>query len=864
VDYIPLSGTSMAAPVVSGALAILKEAYPNITPETARIALLEGSRKLISGNDDDVLKSGAGLINITASLNYLNSISPNYNDTVKLFPDNLPVKPYDLIRFPGDHQKFNLSVISGRANIYDIEIPNNTLGISLKLDKTSLNFSKSGISFIELDIELDKDVIPGVRDIQLNLTNGGQINDTIDIHLDIRLPEYRMLMESFHGLNDCFPEISFNQLGFYEAMSDIYDMNISIDYNMEYWTPDYNRDTDNSILTEERLAQYDLVLLQTPILPYSPLEVNNLKNYFDKGGNLLFFGTRYQDMVIDNINHLFTQLGLDILINEENIMDDSWLGIHTIIRSQIITDFNNLSIFDNVNKFHWHYGNSFTVSNNTESIASKDEKTVVAMYNGTQHGKGNFLAFGDFHWAYNRYTSLSYSQDHFNLLKNSINFLLPEEDVSISIKLGPERTSNSLINFSIYMKDQVSETPLTSLDNDTLDITVENGAFKDIIIVNDTLSNHGIYFNYSYNLPATSYIPFTFTINFTIGSELYNKSSKLLYYDNSKVPIIANLSSNKISISREIGQNVNITTSLDKPINSSIDAFLTIYSYSFFNSEKSENRTLSLSHLTANNYRDTFYPQTSDPSGYAIFYITPSNDNYTNPNSPRRSFQIKNNPPEILNASSFFNYEGSLDVVFEETETNDSTLVYSAKQGSTFNFFIDVQDSVSYEDSKSNMRVSVNMFLASVTDDGYPSFIFSRTTMVSVLTYQDISEGYEGTFIIPYTLNYNTLEGVKTVSTATGFDILTNQGYLGILSITVYDSEGGLDNFIITLIITPYHPRDFSLFIFEIIALVSIIGIASMITYFIIRIRKRRGTITQRYYQDHYNQPPVTAKKKNA
>jgi len=853
-DYIPLSGTSMAAPVVSGALAILKEAYPNITPETARIALLEGSRKLINENDDDILKSGAGLINITASLNYLNSTSPNYNDIVKVFPDNLLVKPYDLIRFPGDHQKFNLSVISGRANIYDIEIPNNTLGISLKLDKTSIIFSESGIGFIELDIEVSKDAIPGVRDIQLNLTNGGQINDTVDIHLDIRLPEYRMLMESFHGLNDWFPEISFYQLGFYEAMSDIYDMNISIDYNMEYWTPDYNKDTENSILTEERLAQYDLVLLQTPILPYSPLEVKNLNDYFVNGGNLLFFGTRYQDMVIDNINHLFTQLKVNIQINEENIMNVNMLGINTIVRPQIITNFNNLSIFDNVNKFQWLYGNSFTVSNNTESIASKDGKTVVAMYNGTQHGKGNFLAFGDFHWAYNRYTSLGYSQDHFNLLKNSINFLLPEEDVSISINLGPEHTSNSLINFSIYMKDQVSETPLTKLDYDTLDITIENEAFSDIILINDTLSNNGIYFNDSYNLPTPSYIPYSFTANLTIGSNSYIKSSKLLFYNNSKVPIIANLSSNKISITREIGQNVNLTASLDKPIYGSIDAFLTIYSYSFFNSKKSENKTLSLSHLTANNYRDTFYPHTSDPSGYAIFYIIPSNDNYTNPNSPRHSFQIENNPPEILNASSFFNYEGNLDVAFEETEADDSTLVYRAKQGSTFNFFIDIQDSVSYEDSKSNMRVFVNMFLASLSDDGYPSFIFPRTTVVSKLTYQVFNEGYEGSFVIPYSLEYNTLEGIKTVSTATGFDILTNQGYLGILSITVYDSEGGLDNFIIFLIITHYHPKDFSLFIFEIIAIVAVIGIASMSIYFIRRIRKRRITITKRYYLDHYYQ----------
>jgi subtilisin family serine protease len=851
-DYIPLSGTSMSAPIVSGALAILKEAYPNITPETARIALLNGSKKLMSEDVDDVLKSGAGLINITASLNYLNSISPDYNDTAKIFPDELPVKPYDLIRFPGDRQKFNLTVISGRANTYDIEIPNNTLGVSLKLDKPSIVFSESGIDFIELDIEVDKDAIPGPRDIQLNLTIGGTIYDTINIHLDIVLPEYRILMESYHGLNDWFPEISFNQMGFYEFMSDIYDLNISIDYDMEYWTPDYDRNTDNSILTQERLAKYDLVILQTPILPYSPLEVDNLNDYFVTGGNLLFFGTRYQDMVIDNINHLFTQLGVNIIINEENIMNDNWLGISTIVSSQSITDFNNLSIFNNVSKFHWLYGNTFTVSNNTESIASKDGKTVVAMYNGTKYGGGNVLAFGDFHWAYNRYTSQGYSQDHLNLLKNSIDFLLPEEDISINIDLGSERTSSSLINLSIFMKDQTSEIPLTSSDFDTLEITVNNEVFSEIIITNDTLSNNGIYFNDSYNLPTPSYIPYSFTVNLTIGSDSYIKSSKLLYYNSSKVPIINTLNSSTTSITRAPGETINLFANLDKPSYGSIDAFLSIYSYSFFNSKKSLNKTLSFSHFALNSYRNTFDPQPNDPSGYSIFYVIPSNENYTNPNSPRQSFQVVNNPPEILDTNSFFNFGGNTDVTFDETETDDGSLVYTANQGSIFNFFIDVQDSVTYEDSKSNMRVFVNMFMASVTDDGFLIFIFSRTIEVAELSY--FSERYEGRFVMPYSLEYNTLEGTKTVSTAAGFDFQTNQGYLGVLLITVYDSEGGWDDFIIILHITR-NPFDFSLIIFVIIGIVAAIGIVSMLIYYKRRKKTPRLTPTKPdyYYQYAYD-----------
>jgi hypothetical protein len=279
------------------------------------------------------------------------------------------------------------------------------------------------------------------------------------------------------------------------------------------------------------------------------------------------------------------------------------------------------------------------------------------------------------------------------------------------------------------MKDQVSENPLTKLDYDTLNVTIKNGAFIDSIVINDTLSNYGIYFNNSYNLPSPSYIPYSFTVNLTIGSDSYIKSSKMLYYDNSKMPTINSLSSSSTSITRANGETINLNANLDKSTYGSIDALLSIYSFSFFNLEKSVNKSLSLSHFAANNYRMTFDPQINDPSGYAIFFVIPSNENYTNPYSPRQSFQIENNPPEILDANSFLNFDGNQDITFDEIETDDGILSITASQGSIFNFFVDVQDSVVYEDSNSNMRVFVNMFMASLTDDGFLIFIFPRTNL---------------------------------------------------------------------------------------------------------------------------------------
>ncbi|MFX1324686.1 MAG: S8 family serine peptidase [Promethearchaeota archaeon] len=849
-DYIPLSGTSMAAPVVSGALAILKQAYPNITAEAARIALLEGAKKLTGDKNGDILKSGVGLINVSASLDFLSSISPDYNNITKIFPDNLPVKPYDLIQFPGDRQKFNVTVISGMGNTFDVEISNNIPGISIISDKTSITFANSGISLLELDITVDKNAIPGLREIELNLISGGQVYDVIDMALEIRLPEYRILMESYHGLNDWFPEISFNQLGFYEAMNDIYDRNVSIDYSMEYWTPDYDKNTDNSILTEERLTQYDMIILQTPLLQYSPAEILNLKNYFNNGGSILFLGTRYQDMVIDNINALFSSLELDTQINEENIMNDNWLGIGATVSSQSVYDLNNPIIFNNVSRFIWEYGNSFTISGNAKSIASIDNKTIAVMYNGTQEGKGRFLAFGDLHWLLNDYNSPAYYIDHFNLVNNILSFLLPVDEISISIDLGSELTSNSQIDLSIYLKNQILKSPITSSDYDSLEVTISNESYSKIIYINTTYSNDGLYFNNTYFFPTPSYKPYTVLVNLTIGLKSYTKLTRVLFFDNVKMPKINNLLSSDSSITRSISETNTLNAELDGPTYNDFNGFLSIYSSSFYNSKKSLAKNLTFSHIGANIYRDIFDPETNDPSGDAIFYIVPTNDNYTNPNSPRHLFNIINNEPEILKSTSYFNLARSSDILFEDTESDDGSYVYTASQGSVFNFVVDVQDSVGYEDDNSNMRVFINFFMATVNDGGFLMIIFPNTVIFDELTYQSTPDLHEGSFTIPNSMLYPSLGGTKTVSTAANFDFSTNQGYLSILLITVYDSEGGSDDFIIILLISE-SPMGLSLITMVIIVVIAVIVLIGLSIYLVKR-RKSRYIESQPAYRDYY------------
>ncbi|GAH03906.1 unnamed protein product, partial [marine sediment metagenome] len=288
------------------------------------------------------------------------------------------------------------------------------------------------------------------------------------------------------------------------------------------------------------------------------------------------------------------------------------------VSSQSVQDFNDPIIFNDVSKFLWLYGNSFTVSNNGESIASIDGKTVAAIYDGSSYGKGQFLAFGDLHWIFDEYKSSSYSQDHINLLKNILDFLLPLNDASISINIGVEYTSNPQIDLSIYLKNQTTESPITSTDYVSLKTIIENESYTKSIGLNMTYNSSGIYLNNTYNLPAPNYNPYSVIVNLTIGSITYSRSTEILYFDNSKVPIISSLSASNTSITRAISESNTLNAELDKSTYGNFSGFLSIYSYSFFNSKKSVNKTLTFNHSASNNYKNNFYPETSDPSGYAI------------------------------------------------------------------------------------------------------------------------------------------------------------------------------------------------------------------------------------------------------
>ena len=849
-DYIPLSGTSMACPFVSGALAILLDAFPTMTPETGRIALIKGANKHVDGSYE-YLKDGAGILNVTASLNFLMNVNATYgdvNDVASIYPNVLPVQPFDLLNFPGDHQAFNLTLLSGKSQTINITAPSKIDGLKITLDKSQVVFSNDDISFVNFDVKIENNATPGKRTFTLNVTSGSGFNDSVEVSIDVRFPEYKILMDSYHGLNDLFPDISFYQVGFYDAMKTITDMNISIDYFAQYWTPGYNADSDNSILTEERLFQYDLVILQNPILPYNQLEMKNLKTYFDSGGNILFLGTRSNDLCIQNINSLFSELGLDLQVNQETLIDENWLGVGAAYQVLNVSNFNSPEIFNGVNGFGWAYGNTFSVAGNAQAIATIDGKCVASAFDGRSSGKGRLVAFGDLNWLYTLFSDQTFKNDHTKLVSNLLDYFLKKDGASLNIDVQSARTSDPNVNISVYALNQTTNSRISStLLESRLNVSINNlGYHKELSM---TSLNDGIAYNTTLSLPFTSYIPYDINVNITIGSTTYFKSSKVLYYNPSLVPQINSMNITA-SATRSGLDPITIEAELDAS-NYNSTTYMAIYPGTYYSIKQTINKTLPMNNLGPQ-YSSSFTPTSNYPSGYVLAYILPINptSNYTNPNSERLLSQIINHPPKFDEIKSTFTVNGK-QYTLDETHSENSSYVITTTQGDRFDFNITALDSVPYEDPNAqNMRISVNLFAVSITPDNYLMLIYPNAFPTVELGYNFAENSHVGSFSIPYSMEYSSIRGLESISTTSTYNFNTKEGYLSIFVLTIFDSDGGTDNFIIVLQIQQGLQFDPTILII-IISIIALIVIFSII--YSVRHRKKKRAARKQQVWSEYN-----------
>jgi len=215
-DYVRRSGTSMAAPHVSGAVAILRQHAPDATPDEIKEALLAGAVPYATSGDPVPNNDyGWGLINIPAAISYL---TPEFVTELRIF-------------------SFNSSVVNPGETASDFVVVKN-LGESIDNVYGKVTFANGGLtvltdslyfgtidindtasSHIEFAVEISDTVTPG-RLLAVDFTlygSGGYVKPT---RLYIRAGESQHgAPAGFHTIENgriVFTVTNFGQYGFGE------------------------------------------------------------------------------------------------------------------------------------------------------------------------------------------------------------------------------------------------------------------------------------------------------------------------------------------------------------------------------------------------------------------------------------------------------------------------------------------------------------------------------------------------------------------------------------------------------------------------------------------------------------------------
>lgn len=144
-----LSGTSMAAPHISGASALLKQANPSLSPLEIKAQLMAGAINL----DYNPLQQGSGRVNVFKSL-YADIISPSGNLNFGVIPINLPY--FQTTRI------LQLQNLDNETKAITLSIPNNLPSqVRLRFDTLAYNetmeltLEKNSTEAINVTLQID-------------------------------------------------------------------------------------------------------------------------------------------------------------------------------------------------------------------------------------------------------------------------------------------------------------------------------------------------------------------------------------------------------------------------------------------------------------------------------------------------------------------------------------------------------------------------------------------------------------------------------------------------------------------------------------------------------------------------------------
>ncbi|MFX0085708.1 MAG: S8 family serine peptidase [Candidatus Hodarchaeota archaeon] len=440
-NYFPLSGTSMAAPVVSGAVALLKQQFPNANPLAIRAALQESA---IDINNESIFAQGAGFLNLSNASELLQiSEKDGEFEIISSLPranTDKSIEFVERITFPGDKTQVGISFSVGTGGTI------------------AWNISDSIKKFVEIDLK------PSY------ISNAGYFHRLINISIPVLTPPGEFLGNISYSFNDVtyYLPIKFNiekpEANIYLFSQSPHQDDSSF-YNYRSLsnilaTTGFDLNDYSQPITWNNLSNNDILIISDLESPLSNQEINFISEFHNRNGSILIITSAYPYFNPDPYYKLVEKLKIPIdFENRINIIDYSDDGRERIPNPvqgvELSWDQEN-PLFHDVNQLFFSFGTAFSVNQSNPyikhlvNVQYNMNNDFFAMAGYEPQNKGKVLVLGNEHWIYS--SSLRF-EDGENFIKNIFNWLKPTYNLVVNHRIN---NSHSLELFAYSSSNQLN------------------------------------------------------------------------------------------------------------------------------------------------------------------------------------------------------------------------------------------------------------------------------------------------------------------------------------------------------------------------------------------------------------------------
>jgi hypothetical protein len=455
-----LSGTSMAAPHVTGGIALLKEAFPSATPYHIQEAITASA--LDMGLFAPIEAQGRGLVNIYGAYEILNSTVLS-NDSLEM--SSAP----NIIKDQNYYYRNRISGLTKQFPFYIHSSRNVTIIPHTDLERTH------GVSF---ELPSTMNIVTGLNRFIMNLTVE---TDIIDLN-EGRI--YFTEEDTDRILNNA--NISYISITSFSQSKIIFDTSHDLDTPTAYFGghgPQGQMSKFASLLEDEGhiiyehtegeinesvLENFDLLVIVDPDTDYLSSEVDAIQKFTQDDGNSLFLvvggglllaeNYTYAPFNKDSINDILSGSGILISTEEDTISscttknnEDRRILCHNTAEMT-----HNQEIFTNVDEFP-NYGPKLDteegINFESEVIAKQNGKPVIVSSSSTS-STGRILVFSspllfDNKGLMYNYGSSGSARDNREILEQGIDWLIEQRAIQVEYSINNKEADNS-ITMSMY------------------------------------------------------------------------------------------------------------------------------------------------------------------------------------------------------------------------------------------------------------------------------------------------------------------------------------------------------------------------------------------------------------------------------